>query len=74
MSYQNVNPFTEDCKWCRGSGRIAPGWDCGPCGGSGRRIRHRVGTTDDTPRQGAPDGSEQECPTAFVVLVIVVRA
>lgn len=55
MINQDVNPHTEICPWCRGSGRVAAGMDCGPCMGTGRRIRRTQDVTDDAPRHGAPD-------------------
>ena len=74
MINQNVNALTEECLWCRGSGRVAAGMDCGPCLGTGRRPRRAEAAADDTQRQGARDRGEQMRPSALVVLIIVVRA
>jgi hypothetical protein len=74
MSHQDAKNRAGACPWCGGSGRIAPGVDCGPCRGGAVGLRPNPVTSVELPSHGLPIASEHKRGTALVLVLIVMES
>jgi DnaJ-class molecular chaperone len=75
MVTPNDTNLERKCPWCKGSGRIAPAFDCGPCLGTGNAGGRSIEQTSAelSRRHRSSDAHEYKRGAGLVVLVIVVR-